>query len=496
MLVRSARSLAVMLAVVFAVCACGAPDVRPQPLVGDPGAPAAPPAWVIEGISAAHPDGVFLQAVGAAPIGESNDDARDRADFDARAKLVRQLSTRVRAETLSHELFQANDTQSRTVVSLDQTVTLLGEGVLEGARPIAFHLDAAGKTASCLLIMERASAAHELSRRVGEKEGDAAKLLARAKGAPLGAAVQTLAEAYDRVIDARVLRVSYAVIAGGPLARPDVVGAEVIAMLRDLVGDLRLQVESGQAQAGRVGGALAAPIVFRLADGQGRGIDGVTLRFALRGNAKAELSAATLDTVAGGAATLAVRALRASGDRSNQIECTIAALSQRGLSGPSVTAEYLLPTAANVRALVVATAKAFDDAVDPRGLQGGVVTGLAAAGFVVVESSALRGKVTDTELQELSVNELCRRLRGDVDFVFRITGAADAADARRDRLRARATAKVTLVDIERGDVDQIASEPADGLGDSHAAAGEASLDRLGAVLGTALGVRLRGRLGL
>lgn len=489
------RACLSVFALAWLVAACSdAPAVRPDPLVGP--VAAAIPAWVSDGNSAQYPDSQWLQAVGAAEVGASVQDARERAELKARAGLVRSLSSTVRSSSELHELFRATDDDSRLQVSMEQTVQVVGEGTLEGARPADFFVDEGSPTAYCLLVLERSSTSRELARRVEQKEADAAALLARAKAAPPGPALLTLCEAYDNVVAARLLRASYAVLAGGPLARRDAIGDDVLATLGACSSELSLRVESGQGQAGRVGSGLAAPVVFQLLGAQGRGVDGVELQFALLGKAKAELSAPSLVTVAGGAAALAVRALAASGQRSNQIECRIAALARRGLRGPVVVAEYLLPSAADTRVLVASQARVFGEPSDAGKLTAGIVAALGAVDFALVAPSSLADRLGTADPCDLSVSELCRRLGGSVDWVVRVQGSARDAAPRGERMRARASADVTLIDVASGEFDRFASEPADGLGDSHEHAAEASLERLSALLGGTIVTRLRARVGL
>src|SRR5690606_8328048 len=247
------------------------------------------PLWAARGISDAHPDLAWLHAVGSAPVEGDEAEARARAELDARGKIMRNLVSKVRAEVVARESFWADDSSSRTESALDQTVAVVSEGTLEGARPVDFYVDPEANLAHCLLVLERAPAAREVARRIDEKEADAAALLARSRNAPPSIALPALAQAYDAVVAARVLRCSYAVLAHGPLTRPDRVGEEVIANLHALAASLQLRVEAGNGQRGRVGGEIEAPIVFALS-ADGEGVEGVELVFRLRGHARAELS--------------------------------------------------------------------------------------------------------------------------------------------------------------------------------------------------------------
>ncbi len=459
-------------------------------------APPIAPEWVVNGISDAHPDALWLQAVGAAEIGASLQDARERAEFKARGGLVRNLSSTVRSATESHELFEANDHQSRLQISLEQTVEVVGAGTLEGARPVDFFIDARTKTAHCLLVLERAPAARELAGRVAQREADAAALLARAKTAAPGPALLALCEAYDHVLAARVLRVSYAVLANGPMPARDAIGDQVLAGLRAASSELTLHLDSDQSQRGRVGTELAAPIGVQLRTTSGRGVDGLALRFTLRGKAKAELSPPLMATAGEGRAAFFVRAIGASSERSNQIDIRIDALASRSLPGPQVIAEYLLPTPQDTRVLVCATAQAFGEPTDAGALQTGVIDALAKADFAVVPTGTVANKIGLNELSLAATTEVCQRLRGVVDYVVRVAGAVQDNTGGRDRRRARTSAVVLVIDIATGHVDQFLSDPVDGVGDSHGQAAAAGLARLGGVVGSAILARVRARAGL
>ncbi|MEZ5965694.1 MAG: hypothetical protein R3F56_17805 [Planctomycetota bacterium] len=472
----------------------GAPVPGPDRLIGEPATAA--PAWVAAGISSAHPDDRWLQKVGSAEIGASEAAARERAEFDARAGLVRNLSSKVTAASELRELFQSQDDEAHLRVDFAQTVEVVGEGTLEGARPVDFFVDRPNHTAYCLLVLERGPASQALARRVEQKEADAAALLVRAKSAAPAAALLSLCEAYDSVVAARVLRASYAVLAGRPLAGRDAIGDDVLATLRALTAELTLRVESGQGQRGRVGEGLPEPFTFQLVGPEQRGVDGVELTFALRGAAKAELSAPAQTTVAGGAATVSVRRIGASGLRSNQIECRVAPLSQRGLPGPSTVAEYLLPSAADIRVLVGTRVLVFDEAADATPLHAGLSAALGTADFAVVAPSTVADRVDTDAVCDMSASELCRRLSGAVDWVVRVHGSARDSVARSDRMRARASADVTLIDVATGKIDRFVSDPVDGLGDTHERAAATSLERLGSVLGGTVVTRLRQRVGL
>jgi hypothetical protein len=491
-------SLSSCIALSMASCG-GAPQVVPH-AVRDPhdsaGTAKIAPEWVINGLSDAHPDAQWLQAVGSAEIGASVQDARERAEFKARAALVRNLSSTVRSLTESHELFEANDSQSRLQVSLEQTIAVVGEGTLEGARPLEFYVEEPRNTAHCLLVLERAPAAREVARRIAVKEADAAALLARAKTAREGPALLTLCEAYDHVLAARLLRVSYAVLARGPGIAPDTIGDAVLAALQGLCNELSLHVDAGQSQRARVGQELPTPIVVQLRNGAGRGIDGVPLLFRLLGTARAELAPNRQTTASEGRAAFFVRAIGASGQRSNQIEASIEALAVRSWSGPRVTVEYLLPTAQDTRVAVVATAQAHGESADPTQLLAGVVGALARAGFNVVPSASLDDRVAAAEWPTAVPTLLCQRLRGAVDFVVRVTGTAADAARRGERLRARASGVVTVIDVGSGAVDQFLSDPADGIADTHVEAAALGLQRLGVSVGSAAVRRLQGMAGL
>lgn len=486
-----------LFAPLLVLVACGgAPVTQPVAELGASPSANIAPEWVVNGISDAHPDAKWLQAVGAAEIGASVQDARERAEFKARGGLVRNLSSTVRSLTESHELFEANDSQSRLQVSLDQTVQVVGEGTLEGARPVDFFVDEKTKTAFCLLVLERAPAAREMARRVAQREADAAALLSRAKTSSPASALAFLADAYDHILAARLLRVSYSVLASGPLVPPDSIGDQVLAALRAASSDLTLHVEAGQGQLGRVGGELPTPMVVQLRSAQGRGIDGVLLGFQLRGKASAELSPPLQTTANEGRAAFFVRKIGASGERSNQVEAHVEALRSRGLPGPQVIVEYLLPTAADTRVLVSATAQAYGEVADASGMQTGVVAALAKAGFAVVPSATLAGKISDDELASAAPPLLCERLRGSVDYVLRVSANAQDTTGRRDRMRARTSAVVAIVDLRTGQMDQFLSDPVDGVADNHAQAATTGLRQLGAVVGDTIVLRVRARAGL
>ncbi|HLU40255.1 MAG TPA: hypothetical protein VK081_12785 [Planctomycetota bacterium] len=453
------------------------------------------PLWAARGISDAHPDLAWLHAVGSAPVEGDEAEARARAELDARGKIMRNLVSKVRAEVVARESFWADDSSSRTESALDQTVAVVSEGTLEGARPVDFYVDPEANLAHCLLVLERAPAAREVARRIDEKEADAAALLARSRNAPPSIALPALAQAYDAVVAARVLRCSYAVLAHGPLTRPDRVGEEVIANLHALAASLQLRVEAGNGQRGRVGGEIEAPIVFALS-ADGEGVEGVELVFRLRGHARAELSPPRKATGPGGMAAVVARALGASGERSNQIEAVVEVLDSRGLPGPVAIAEYLLPTPADTRVLVGTTATAHGAPADPGALHAGVVAALGGAGFAVVAPEQVAEKASAHDVVTLAVPELCARLRGRVDYVVRVLGAAKEASARQDKMRARASAVVLLIDVATGQVDQFLSDPADGLADTHAQAADTSLARLGDGLGRTVVERLRARAGV
>lgn len=482
-------------ALALTVAACSHPPVgRGDSSLTAPSALA--PQWVRQGLSSQHPDALWLQAVGSAELGASVQDARERAEFKARAGLVRNLSSSVRSASEMRELFEAVNDRSRLQINLDETIHIVGQGTLEGARPLEFFVDERNLTAYCLLVLERAPAAREVARRVAEKEGEAAALLAHGRDGPPGPALLALCVAYDCVVAARVLRASYLVLAGGPITQRDAVGDDVLASLRALASSWSLHLESGQGQTGRVGDQLAVPIVFQLRGPDGRGVDGVELQFDLLGRAKAELSASKLATVAGGAAALAVRAIGASGQRSNQIECRVAALEQRGFVGPRAVAEYLLPAAADTRVLLGSKTTIHGEPAAAATMHAGVLTALGAASFAVVAPSTVADEVSATDVCDLPVVEVCQRLRGRVDWIVRVDGSARAASARGDRMRARASAAVELVEVATGQIDRFTSDPIDGLGDTHELAAASGLERLGAALGGTVVTRLRARIGL
>jgi len=491
----SARARWWPLAVVSLTAACGdVPPTRSDALV-QPRARPAPP-WITSNDGDLYPEARFFTRVGAAELGASEQDARERAEARARGGLANDMSSRVRSSTWLHEVFEGDDEAIRMQVTMKQTVEVVGEGTLEGARAVDFFIDEPGRTAYCLLVLEREPAARELARRIEQLEADAAALLARSKTAAPGPALLALCDAHDQVIAARLLRVSYAVLAGGPLGRRDAVGGEVVSSLRAMTSGLALRVESGQGQNGRVGGQLSAPIVFQLCGPEGRGIDGVGLRFELRDKARAELSAPVVATVAGGAAALSVRALGASGQRSNQIECRVDALAKRQLQGPSVIAEYLLPMAADTRVLLATKLLVFGEEADASALQAGLLAALGTAGFASLAPSTLASELGADHVCDLTPFELGRRLRGKVEWVVRVHGSARDSDGRVERRRARSSADVELVDVTTGQIDRFTSDPMDGLGDTHAQAAQKSLEQLSTIVGSDIVERLKARVGI
>ncbi len=482
--------------VLWALClkACGGTPSKPEPTPPQP-TTGREPAWVTLGRSEAHPDAAFLQAVTAAPITDSVAAAREAAEQKGRAALVRQFSSRVHSELRVDELVRAVDAVSRTDLTMEETVRIVGEGTLEGARAVAFHV--ADGFAHCLIVLDRAAGASELGRRIRDLDNDAAALQRQANAeSARGASFALLLQAFDRVREARIQRVTFAVLAGRAMPRTGDVGETVLAALHSATATMRLAIEAGQGQGARVGASLAQPLVARLTDGSGAPVGGVELRFFLEGKARAELAPPVVATDGMGRARVEVHSIQGSGERTNIVACGIEGLLARSLAGPAARGEYLLPTPATTPVVLTVAATAHGAAHGTDGIAAGLREALARAGYPVVDPASVQTYLAGVSLADAPVAHLRERLAGKAAILVRVTAKAEDAGMRRDEVRARAQASVQIVDLGTGALDEFASDPADGLGASHAEAAERSLARLGEVAGGALRARLDAHLGL